>query len=454
MNDNANDRTAQGRFYLEFWTVCTVVGLGFVYSARFGFYYFRLTDLVMVLSALYFLKHVLQRRIENKVTKIALILVLFVGVRAVYEVDASFGGLGLRTLFGMSATYLTPIIFFLVRESSIDGKIGARLIVIGCIVSLLSQMGILSWGESAVSGVVDLSNLLNLSVDRLTYLDYQERTITLWRALAVGIAFAVLFVKTKWWIKLLGIIGLLLQFAGGGSGGRGALVFLVLAPVIVVLWRSDSRKRGYVRKLAIGVVVATLAAIIYVRAPLGDQYLDPDKVTNYSQTHSDRASEIFILITEGWSGVEERGGFNARTKGYMTYISNIFSDYRIFLWGVGLHRGAAFEDTANKQAHNAILDIWALSGIFGLAIFLMVQYFVLSDLRKLMKTEASSNKEKVIALSFVIAILFLYQPLLFQAVSSDRSFMIIFYLLAGSIKPISHWIQGGNHQQKLSAVTG
>lgn len=425
------------RIYKEFWFISVIVGLGFVYGIPIGFYEFRLVDLIMILSFFYFIKLMISRKIEKKDRLIALLLITFIFFRTIFDYFSLNNESSIRTLFGMSITYLTPIVYFVVRESKINGKFAFRLLVIAWIIIFLSQMGLLVGKESEVAGAVDLSRFFNISSSSPISLSYQERTITVWRALSVGIVFAVLLTKTKMWIKFLGIIGLILQFGGDRSGGRGALVFLIVAPILLLYFQKN--KFFSLKKIVLIIIVGGLLVFIYLWAPFGSG--QPLMKTGFKETNFERATEIFTLFTSGWNSATDIGGFNGRTIGYLIYITNIFSNPNIFLWGVGFHSGAAFSYTANKQAHNMILDIWAISGIFGLALFLIIQYYIFVDLRNLLKIKIKSNYEKIIVISFATAILYFYQPLLFQAVSSDRSFMIVFYLTAGVLKPISDWIK-------------
>ncbi|MBI1937693.1 MAG: O-antigen ligase family protein [Ignavibacteriales bacterium] len=430
------------RFPNELWFICTAVGLGFVFDFSIGFYRFRLVDLVFVWSVLYFIKLSWQRHIEKKVQWLILLTICFIVVRLLIDYSISYRTDSLRVLLGMSFTFLTPIIYFVVRESRIDNKIVFRLLMIGCLISLLSQMGLLRWGEKELAGYVDLSRYINANKFQSPDLDYQERTITVWRAFSIGIAFAILFAKTKTIYKIISSIWLLLQIAGGG-GSRGTFLYVLVAPIFILLLKRDNSMFG--KKVFFSLLIGVLLATIYLWAPFGEKLAEKD---NYSKTHIERATEISILFSEGWSGAERTGGFNARTQSYSEYIYRIFSSSEIFLWGVGESKGAAFAYVTNKQAHNMFLDIWGRSGIFGLFLFIIVNVFIISDLIKLLQASTISTKDKINVLAVAMALLYFYQPLMFQPVTSDRTFMIVFFLTAGLLKPLRRWVNGEFQQQQ------
>ncbi|OGU35101.1 MAG: hypothetical protein A2068_06420 [Ignavibacteria bacterium GWB2_35_6b] len=429
----------RSRFYSEFWLISAVVGLGFVSSFPIGFYEFRLVDLILIFSFVYFVVLLSNNKIDKKRKTTIFLLIIYLIIREYFDFVNVSSSQNLRTLFGMSLTFLTPVIYLVVRESYFDGSKAMKLLILACIISLLSQIGILKWGESEASGLVDIGKYFNISGGHLGSLNFQERTITVWRALSVGITFAILFIHTKLWIKFVGIIGLFLQTAGGG-GGRGGLVFLIVVPLILSLLYKGFGKSSIMKKLVLGSVIAAILMSVYLWAPFSSR--DTLAKTNYTQTHFERATEIFAIFTEGWSGAVSKGGFNARTTSYSEYLSRTLSETNILLWGVGFSYGAAFQDVVNGQAHNVLLDTWALVGIFGLIFFIIFQIFILADFKKLMMITDIPNRDKLILLSFAIALLYFYQPLLFQASASDRSFMIVFYLTAGMIKPLTRWLNG------------
>lgn len=432
------------RFPNEFWVICTLVGLGLVFDFPIGLYKFRLVDLIFIFSTFYFVKLSRQKLIDKKAQWLIFVSICFIAVRIFVDYSTSFRSDSLRTLLGMSFTFLTPIIYFSVRESQANNKIILRLLLLGCFISLLSQMGLLRWGESAVSGVVDLSKYFNLPKLQTVKIDYQERTITVWRAFSIGLTFAILFVKTKPSYKMISLIWLVLQTTGGG-GGRGGLLYVLATPVFIFLLKKDSKKYNIGKKLLLGSIIGALFAFIYLWAPFGEKYTEK---SDYAQTHIERATEISILFSEGWVAADRAGAFNARTKSYSEYVYRIFSDTDIFFWGVGEYKGAAFEYVANQQAHNMFLDIWGRSGIFGLLLFIAVNIFIISDLIKLLQTMPTNTKDKINVLAVAMAVLYFYQPLMFQAVTSDRSFMIVFFLTAGLLKPVRRLVNGEFQQQQ------
>jgi hypothetical protein len=423
------------RFPTEFWLICTIVGLGFVYGFNIGFYSFRMVDLILVLTIMYFIFRN-KSKDNSKLILFYSLLVIYLFVLTVLDFENYSHLLYAKTQFGMLMTYLTPIIYIHVRETYIDISIAKKLLIIAFIISILSQFGILTWGESEASGVADLGLFLNLGTSMRKYgeiIKYQERTITIWRALIIGASFALIFVKTKPMWKIIGISSLFLQIAGGG-GGRGGLVFVVVTPIIFFFLLNDDKKIKIIKKISVAFAISAFFASIYILAPLGQKYVTKD---NILVTHQDRSEEILVLFTGGWDEASRIGGFNARTMGYEEYINRIFSDWFIFLFGVGLYKGVGFVYTANQGAHNMILDIWSLVGIIGLFFFIVFQYYILKDLINILRIKNISNNSKVMLYSFAIALIYFYTPLLFQAVTSDRSFMIVYYLIAGTLRPLS-----------------
>lgn len=425
------------RFYFEFVLICLVVSLGAVEAYSIGFYRFRLVDLILMLSSLYCFRLLVMGKLNRKAAWLIFLYVLVMVVRTFVELDTSSGTEFMRTLFGMTAAYLTPLIFFVVRESYIDYRIAMRLLVIAWIVSLLSQMGLLVWGESYVSGAVNIASLLGLQRrDGTISLDYMETTITIWRALSVGVTFAVLLAKTRPWMKMLGVIGLLLQYAGGG-GGRSALLFVFFLPIIFYSLQGSLNKAVRLRKLLWAGAVGVAFVGLYLWAPIGGS--DPVKSGG---SHFERSTEIFVPFTEGWRGADARGGFETRTLVYEQYVEAIFSDPVVFLFGTGLSKGAAFEWTnLSGLAHNIILDVWGLTGLVGLLFFVMFVGYVISDLRSLLRATPEGTVEQIISFSYAGAVLFMIQYMLVQATTADRSFMVVFFLTSGLLQPITRWIK-------------
>src|SRR5260370_12758706 len=172
------------------------------------------------------------------------------------------------TLFGMGAIFLTPFIFLVVRESKINSRILRNLLILSCAVSLLSQLGVLARSESYAAGYVDLAPLLGISRSSLASLDYQETTITIWRALSVGLTIALLASRCGALMKLCGLAGALLQF-GGGGGGRSQLIFLSLGVLVVLMLARSQFKAGLARKVVLAGVLSLGLATLYLWAPAG-----------------------------------------------------------------------------------------------------------------------------------------------------------------------------------------
>jgi len=436
-----SEGNTKGRFHSEFWLICLIVGLGYVQAMPIGFYRFRLVDLILMLSSLYCFRLLVTGKLDRKAAWLISLYVLVMLVRTFLELETASGTEFMRTLFGMAAAYLAPLIFFVVRESRINHRIVVRLLVLGCLVSLLSQMRLLPWGESYVSGAVNLGAIFGIQTSAPSIeLEYQEATITVWRALSVGLTFALLLSKTKPWVKLFGAGAFVLQFAGGG-GGRSALIFVFLVPIVLFAWHGSFPISQKLRKIVWVGAIGVCFAAFYLWAPIGGAGAVKG---GFEQTHSERVLETSTLFTEGWQRAEEIGGLGARTFGYQEYFTRIMSDPSIFFFGTGLSLGAAFPYTTNILAHNMILDVWGLSGLIGLIFFLIFMTYVVLDLRRLLKATPEGTVRQIIGFSFATAVLFMFQWLFVQAATADRSFMIVFYLLAGLLKPMTRWLQGNS----------
>jgi len=423
------------RFHREFWLVCLIVSLGYVEAIPMGFYRFRLIDLVLILSALYFVGYLTKGRIDIRIRWLVFLYTGSIVLRAFLELEEASGIEILRTLFGMAALYLAPVIFFVVRESSVDGKNLVRILAIACLVSLISQLGLLPWGESYVTGQVNLAPFLGIERrDSLLRLDYMETTITIWRALSVGLTLAVLLFKTGPLVKVLGVAGLILQY-GGGSGGRSAILFLFLLPIAIIFIKGFKGKKA--RRLLWAAGTGALLAGFYLWSPIG-----ADIPVKTGGSHYGRVTEPLIVVTEGWDAAESAGGLGSRTTIYEKYVVSTLSDPSVLLVGRGFREGGAFEwKVMSGQAHNVFLDILGLAGIVGLIFFLIFFGYVVSDLIKLVREAPEGTPSQIVAFSFAIGILFMVQYMLVQATMGDRSFTIVFYLLAGHLKPITRWLQ-------------
>ncbi len=428
------------RFPHEFWVICLIVSLGLVESIPIGFYEFRLCDLILDLSLIYCLALAVGGRFSPSVLWLLAANLFVFGLRVALEADSlSDAGL-LRTLFGMGAIFLTPFIFLAVRESRITGRMAWTLVILAWAVSLLSQLGLLRWGESYIDGYVDLAALFGITRAQPPDLDYVETTITVWRALSVGITISALLSRGGIMMKGCGLVAAILQFAGGG-GGRSQLLFLAVCPLVVFLRPGSLRGcRGKIGPLGSRLLLAGSLSIalagFYVWAPVGNTGPVHGR---YDITHYERVTEIFTLFTDGWTAADAAGGFNARTTGYAEYWEGITSNPRVLWLGVGLAQGAAFAWTPNALAHNMVLDVWALSGLVGLVLFLCFIGLVLADLWALIRATPERGEAQLISLAIAIAVIYMFQWLLFQAATADRSFMIVFYLLAGLLRPTARW---------------
>ena len=185
-------------------------------------------------------------------------------------------------------------------------------------------------------------------------------------------------------------------------------------------------------------VVGLVFAVVFLLAPISG---DGAVKGGYTMTHYERSTEIFIIFSSGLTDASSSSGFDGRIDTWGIYINSIFSNTSIFLLGVGLGSGSSTDWSKLGVAHNMILDTWALSGLVGVIFFLIFISYVISDLRRLLKATPEGSINQIIALSFAASILFMFQWLLFQPSTGDRSFMIVFYLLAGLLKPTTRWLQ-------------
>ena len=429
-------RPIRRRFVFEFFFICFVVALGAVESYYIGFYRFRFTDLVLILGSFYFLLMAVRGRLERKVVILFFIYVFYIVARILNELSSDLSVQETRTLFGMAAVYLAPPIFFVVRDSRVNRKILISLLVMGWVFALLSQLGLLVWGESYAAGPVNLGSILGIRSRLGTIsLDYMETTNAIWRAFSVGITLALILAKTPLRMKILGACGLILQY-GGGGGGRSSLLFLLVLPLIVFAWGGAISRRERFRKIVRAGAVAMVLTIFYLWAPFG--YATQVKSGG---SHYDRATEVFVLLTGGWSQADARGGFETRTLVYEQYIEGILSSPDIFLLGTGLSKGAAFEWTGLAGlAHNMILDVWGLSGAIGLTFFLIFFGIAVYDVRGLLRATSEGTIGQLLGFAYSIAVLYMIQFMLVQPTTADRSFMIVFYLASGLLLPITRWV--------------
>jgi hypothetical protein len=429
--------------------VCLIVSLGFVEAVPLGFYRFRLVDLVLHLSVVYFVGLTLAKRVSRAaVVWLLLAHASVLAVRITADVQAGLDAEGRRTLFGMTALYLAPVVFFVVRESRLTAQRAWRLVLVACGVCLLSQLGLLPWAESYASGTVTLGQLLNIPPRPLIELPYQETTITVWRALSVGLTIAALVASTSLGVKCLGLAGLFVQFAGGG-GGRSQFLFAIAAPLVLVLARQGRGRAALPVRLAAATVIGVALAGFYLWSPVGARGAVKG---DFKQTHYERVSELFTILS-GWQAVTDAGGLNGRTVGYAEYWTRITSDPQMFWFGAGLTGGETFVDTPNKLAHNMVLDVWALSGLVGLAFHLVFVGWVMADMRRLLTSAPAGGRGQVVAFTYATAVIYLFQWLLFQAAGVDRSFMIVFYLLSGVLRPLARTLQPSPQSGHLARLS-
>jgi len=431
------------RFCYEFWVICLVVALGWIHSLAIGFYQFRLVDAILILSGIYLIHMLTKDRINKQIAWVLYAHIAIILARIIYESNAPTGIVSLRTLLGMTAIYVTPIIFFVTRETHLTRRIAFSLIIFACLVSLISQMGLLQWGEGYAGGSIGLGKLFGLKTSSanpsvLYTLGYMETTITVWRALSVGFAFGLLLSKTGPLIKLIGILAFILQF-GGAGGTRSSMIFVFITPIVLFLFYGSMSRAKKIRKLSVGMSIGLILAVVYIWAPIGGA-----RTINKGMTHYERTVETLKFFTSGnTQGLSLQ--FQDRIHVIVEYWNVINSDPTIFFFGRGYSNVGNFVRTFQSvmtQAHNFIVDIWYLSGLVGLAFFFVFLGYVISDLKKLLQEVPPIKPElQIIAITFASAVIYMFQYLFFQAVASDRSFMIVFFLLAGLLKPTTNEIR-------------
>ncbi len=427
-------RHRRPRFRSEFWIIC----LATVLIPAAMMQSLRPVDLVTVGSLFLFSWMVIQRRLSRPIVWILAIYFLMLGVRVSLELQM-FGDP--RTLLGMTATYVTCVVFFVTREAKISRQTIHWLLGTGLAVSAFSQLSVLPTPESYVSGVMwRVPPLPMEEFDR-----FSDTTITVWRALSVGITFAAIVGRTSPGLKLFGLIALLLQF-GAGGGGRSALLFVMVVPAaLLFLSGGYERSRQIVRAGALGLI---FAAVYYV-APFATSF-----ATKEQSTHQERILQTFSL------SMNEGGGLSGRISTAAFFLQQISLSPETIVFGTGLSQGAAFEseiiweasygNAILGQAHNVFLDTWALSGVIGVLFLIVFLGYVVSDLRKLLYAAPPRGPDQILAFALAAAIMFMFQWLLFQATASDRPFMTVFYLLAGLLAPATRMIQDRRNQQTNS----
>lgn len=435
------------RYKYEFWIICLLVSIGLYDPIPIGFYQFRLVDLIFIFSFYYCLqflnRKIFTRRIRILLSSYFLYVLFMIMLGALLSENRA----SLRTILGMAITYLTPCIFFVVRESQVNRKMLLWFLGIACSVSLLSQLGLLSMGENNVGGAVNIGNILGIPSRKLQEWDYSfsESTITIWRSLSVGLTIALLLIKTKPSIKFLAVIALILQFAGGG-GTRSSLVFLGMVPLLFALWYGNSNFGLKVKRVSLFLLISVLLGSLYLWGPFGGKVAKAH--TSDKTTHYERVSEVFLVLSGYWdSSYGSLQTYNARMYVWDKYLQIMTSNPSKLFLGTGLNTIGLLEikDEHNEVingglAHNMILDVWGNTGLFGLTFFLIFLIIIIKDIKKLLKVSSLNQDFKIIGISYSIAVLYFFQYLFFQAVTFDRSFMIVFYLIAGTIRPITNLI--------------
>lgn len=432
------------RFPSEFWLICLIVSLGLFQSISLGFYQFRLVDAVLILSAFYVVPMFVKGILDPKIKWLLSIYIVVTFLRIFFEYDPSAGIKSLKTLFGMSAAYLAPFIYFVVRESRVSRRNLIRLLVIGCVISLISQLGLLRMGESSVGGVVDLGKLLHISFQKVgsSMLGYQERTITVWRAISVGATFALLLAKTKPWIKVIGAAAFFLQFAGG-SGTRSTFVFILFVPVILFWWQGSQRIAKKVKRILKYGIITLIFISVYLWSPFGGKYAKGSHSPD-TRTHYERVTEVITIVKNNSNTPTSTSFLNARSYVWDMYWKTIISNPKILFFGTGLANVDAWKWIgANKGlAHNMFLDAWGVTGLVNLLFIIIFLGYIFRDFKNLLSISITDTRSQILIFSFATAVLYFIQYLMVQAVVLDRSFMIVFYLTAGILKPLANLLNG------------
>jgi hypothetical protein len=434
------------RNYVEFWFIIFFVSIGFAESLTIGFYRSRMIDLLLILSSLYLIKAFFYNKPKIKKSYIFVLLlnIVYLIIRLnITSESAGFNISNLKTSFGMSAIYLTPAIYLLVRESHINGKTIKNVIKIALIICLLSQLGLLTLGESSVSGAVNLGNIFGIP-SRAIPQDYPERTITIWRAIGIGYLFAILLLKNNLTTKIAGLV-LFILFYGGGGGSRSGIIFIIIVPIIMLWWSNQGRKLIFMKKLIPIGTLCILFGLLYLNAPAAGEY---GLETKDDRDHKERVSEVFNIFSKNSMDTSNKNLFSGRIYVMSSYMFQILANPRILLFGTGFSFGNAFDvydihgNMVNEGlAHNVFIDTWGLSGLFGLTFLIIYFVWIIRDMKKLIKTSTNLNyEEKKYAYIFSIAVLYFMQYLMVQAVAADRSFMIVFFFTAGLLKPVTSYI--------------
>ncbi len=415
----------------EFWVVCAVAVM-VPESLLRGL---RPVDLVLLASLALGVRMTLKKRLPPPVAWTLLLYFVTLGLRVLVELDVTGNR---RTLFGMTAVFLAPVVFFVTRELRISRRAIMWMIGTGVVLALASQMGVLAAQEAYISGMVDLSRYLGIERPSVYWLDlvrFPDTTITVWRALAVGLTLAAIIARTSLGVKGLGVLCLLFQF-GGGGGGRSAFLFVAASPVVLLaLLGAPQRSRRLTRLLWAGALGLSFAAL-YFGAP-GATTLDTKELT----THQERILELFS--PSSFAVDDPFGGFSGRISTWMDFWAGATSSPQAFLFGAGISRGEAYGESALGQAHNIFLDTWGLSGLVGLVFLVIFLTIVFRDFRRLLRSAPNRGQDQLVALTLAGAVLFMAQWLLFQATTSDRPFMVVFYLLSGMLAPAARMIEDG-----------
>jgi len=332
----------------------------------------------------------------------------------------------------------------LLRETRVTKKLINNIINFSLLYCLLSQLGLLSLGESSVAGAVNLGSIIGIE-SRAVALDFPERTNVIWRAISVGYTLSLILVKNNLNLKLFGLFLFILQF-GGGGGGRSSLIFLFFTPLIIFWWSHKAKRIIFFKKLVPFLMVSFIFGFIYMNAPAGGSV---GLETKDERVHQERISEIFTIFSSSNMDTGNKNLFSGRLYIMAEYMYQILSDPKILLFGTGFSFGNAFDvydihgNMVNAGlAHNVFIDTWGLSGIIGVLFLCFFFYYIYDDMKQLVYSSRYFNyKQKVIAYTYVIAMLYFFQYLMVQAVAADRSFMIVFFFAAGLLKPIKIYLE-------------
>lgn len=238
---------------------------------------------------------------------------------------------------------------------------------------------------------------------------------------------AIVFLKTsklwRYFSFLIIVLSVLTIFI---SGTRGAILGLGAGIFVLLLWFSISGRRYFfdLRKISVFLLILTVllgAVFWFTRENLFWQKIPGlDRLAKTAALDVNDPSTQFRLITWklSWKAFKEKPIFGWGPENYlMAYEKHYDPEY------------AVYGETWLDRAHNKIIDVAVMQGIFGLLAYLGIFAAVFYNLFKRLKTADSFYAPLIFSLliGYFVQNLVLFD----QIVSYAAFFAILGYILSG-----------------------